>query len=843
MVLHLPDAEQLQALGYTDRDRVCYRAIHPIKGARKIEGTGLIIPPQVHQSSDDGFNLYLVVNGGGHTDADVTAGRAIFYEHDNLEKALQADLWRSLGLPEPTFQVDTGGKSIHSYWVFEEPIAIDLWRSLQADLLAYSDGDRSIKNPSRVMRLAGFKHQGTGQTSTIITNSGQRYTAEVLREVIPTPAKKEPAPNRSIHSSINVQEVPLLSCLAPVTRNLIRDGAGEGGRNDTGAKVARDLIGTAAELGDMGVRFDGDPRGLFGDYCRNCSPAIDDREADQIWASAEKSNPGASLSPDKIKGCIAAWEKRQQRPAWAKNQEAIVETEEVSAPQTPFTESLYTVSDTGRIKLKPVSRLARLISDEWTDLRFNLETESFWVYRDGVWRGLSDLTVEKRIFEAIELTGVGFAPATLGGIFKILSALKSCEKWQEAKGLIPLANGVFNPTTKKLLEHSPDYGFRWQLPYAYNPLATCEPIEKWIAFTQEGDAQRGQLLRAYLKAIVTGRTDLQRFLELVGPGGTGKSTFANLAIALVGIENCQVTELQRLEKERFETANLYGKRLVYVTDSERYAGGVSVFKSLTGGDPLPFEQKYRQAKGSFLPSAMVILCANEAIASSDHTSGLERRRLTVPFTQRVAPGERRELLTVDRDGITGDFAECLPGLFNWVLGIDDSEVRNLIVNTLISVPSLAECRGETLIASNSIAEWLDAEVVFVDGAETSVGKADKRRVGNSESEGRWEYRDEFDGADDRLYPNYQQFCAGSGLRPISLNRFSDLVVDLCRDQLGNPVVRKARTRYGSVIVGIALRCSPKANYSDLPRPISGPIDRTEDLEFEAEFEYSYQEAA
>jgi P4 family phage/plasmid primase-like protien len=833
--------EQLQALGHTDRDRVYYRAIHPTKGARKIEGMGLIIPPQVHQASDDGFNLYLVVNGGGHVDADVTAGRAIFYEHDNLEKALQADLWRSLGLPEPTFQVDTGGKSIHSYWVFEEPIAIDLWRSLQADLLAYSDGDRSIKNPSRVMRLAGFKHQGTGQTSTIITNSGQRYTAEVLREVIPTPAK-EPAPNRSIHSAINVQEVPLLSCLAPVTRNLIRDGAGEGGRNDTGAKVARDLIGTAAELGDMGVRVDGDPRGLFGDYCRNCSPAIDDREADQIWASAEKSNPGASLSPDKIKGCIAAWEKRQQRPARAKNQEAIVEVGEVLPPQSPFTESLYTVSDTGRVKLKPVSRLARLMSEEWANLRYNLETESFWEYGDGLWVSLNSLTVEKRIFEAIESTSVGFSPNTISGAFKMLSSLKSHEKWEESKTLIPMANGVFNPATKQLLPHSPEYGFRWRLPYAYSPLATCEPIEEWIAFTQECDPKRVQLLRAYLKAIVMGRTDLQRFLELVGPGGTGKSTFANLAIALVGIENCHVTELQRLERDRFETANLYGKRLIYLTDSERYAAGVSVFKSLTGGDPLPFEQKYKQAQGNFSPSAMVILCANEAIASSDHTSGMERRRLTVPFTQRVSPGERRNLLTVDRNGATGDFAEHLPGLFNWAMAIDDSEVRNLIVNTLISVPSLAACRGETLIASNSIAEWLDSECVFIEGFESSVGKADKRRIGEG-NDGRWNYRDEFVGAGELLYPNYQQFCSESGLKAIGLNRFSELVVDLCRDQLGNPGVTKQRKRHGSVIVGIALRRSTKADYSDLPRPITGALDLIEDLEFESEFEFSYQEAA
>jgi putative DNA primase/helicase len=425
----------------------------------------------------------------------------------------------------------------------------------------------------------------------------------------------------------------------------------------------------------------------------------------------------------------------------------------------------------------------------------------------------------------------------------MLSSLKSVKRWIEPRNLVPMTNGVLNPSTKELSPHSPDYGFRWQLPYDYNPLATCKPIQEWLEFAQDGDAQRVQLLRAYWKAIVTGQTDLQRFLELVGPGGTGKSTFANLAIALVGLENCHITELQRLEKSQFETANIYGKKLVYITDSERYAGGVSTFKALTGGDPLPFERKYRDA-GHFVPSAMVILCANEVISSSDHTSGLERRRLTVPFTQAVAPGERRNLLTIDQDGIAGEFAEYLPGLFNWVIAIDDSEVRQLVVNTLLSVPSLSECRGETLIATNSIAEWLDSACVFVSGAKARVGAAAKRRISDGDGfNTRWETREEHEGSGELLYPNYQEFCAGAGLRPISLNRFSGLVVDLCRNQIGNIEVRKDHDRYGSFLSGIALRQSIKGSYRDLPRPISGPLDRAEDLDFEQEFEYSHQEAA
>ena len=68
-------------------------------------------------------------------------------------------------------------------------------------------------------------------------------------------------------------------------------------------------------------------------------------------------------------------------------------------------------------------------------------------------------------------------------------------------------------------------------------------------------------MRAYLLGVVTGRTDWQKYLELVGARGTGKSTFTRLATALVGSENVHTTTLNKLEKFKFETASIAGKRL------------------------------------------------------------------------------------------------------------------------------------------------------------------------------------------------------------------------------------------------------------------------------------------
>ncbi len=82
------------------------------------------------------------------------------------------------------------------------------------------------------MRLAGFKHQKTGDRSTIISRSGHVYSFDVLRSAIPVEipkvqAKQTPKPKaKQSESSV----IPLEKS----NRELL-GGVGEGGRNDAGA--------------------------------------------------------------------------------------------------------------------------------------------------------------------------------------------------------------------------------------------------------------------------------------------------------------------------------------------------------------------------------------------------------------------------------------------------------------------------------------------------------------------------------------------------------------------------------------------------------------------------------
>jgi Protein of unknown function (DUF3987) len=294
----------LGLMGYSDGDRVYIRTIAATGQAQNLEATY----PNLRELPTD-KNVYFVVNGGGNKDKDVAQCRAIFYEHDNLEKNVQIDLWATLALPEPTFQIDTGGKSIHSYWVLADPISVGQWRSLQSDLLEFADADRTNKNPSRVMRLAGGIHQKTGQQATIITESGNRYTCQQLRGAIPEQAK--PERKERPKAAPTVGAIPMTVILDPKNRELIDSGSSKGGRNALGAYLARDLIGCEGWLRASGIEFDGTAEGLFQDYCDRCNPHLDEWERGTIWRSAVGDDPTPSLSDEKLKGCIQAWRYKQ----------------------------------------------------------------------------------------------------------------------------------------------------------------------------------------------------------------------------------------------------------------------------------------------------------------------------------------------------------------------------------------------------------------------------------------------------------------------------------------------------------------------------------------------------
>ncbi|WP_052056024.1 phage/plasmid primase, P4 family [Myxosarcina sp. GI1] len=540
-------------------------------------------------------------------------------------------------------------------------------------------------------------------------------------------------------------------------------------------------------------------------------------------AAVEADFPCLVLNPKNIwaeipeKGDLADWVKANpnfdSEELIAKLETAVKQQYKQTEQQNyEATEQRTEASQTPQLPNWSQSDLALWLAKKYSDrLAWNTELQQWYRYSsttEGIWSIEPVEFVGQLVMSEVEAIALEIAKTSknnkkpsytvsyINGITGLLKLNLSVRCWDEATGLLPLQNGVLNLETKKLLSHSPEHKLTWCLPYDYNPLLTCYPIQQWLDQMCRGDEDLVQLMRAYLRGIVTGRTNWQKYLELVGPGGTGKSTFTRLAIALVGSENTHTTTLKKLESEKFEPASVAGKRLVLINDSERYAGEVSKLKALTGQDTLPYEVKYKQSSGGFTSQAMVIVATNEVIQSSDYTSGLERRRISIPMFNRIESDRQRNLIEHRNGEMFGEFVPYLPGLLNWVIGMDEAEATNIIKNYESAVPSLAVMKAQTLVETNPIADWLDNKVILDPEARTNIGVAKRDKDSNSDN---WYLHN-----DEWLYPNYAEYCHDTGTRSIGLRRFVNLLSDLLNNQL-RLNVEKGRDRFGSFIRGLRLR--------------------------------------
>jgi len=403
----------------------------------------------------------------------------------------------------------------------------------------------------------------------------------------------------------------------------------------------------------------------------------------------------------------------------------------------------------------------------------------------------------------------GYSNNLINDVCGLLEGHLAHTDWNDDASMLAFRNGVLELDSGNFLEHSRNNYITWGLDFDYNPQVLPGPIVDWLSRTQYSDNDRVQVLRAWLRACLVGRgNELQRFLEVIGPGGRGKSTYANLCCAMVGAGNYASTSLNQLEQSRFELSSIKDKRLTLINDSERYGGSAQTFKALTGGDSLRYEEKLKAIGEPFVYTGMVMVAANEPIQTTDNTSGLARRRLTIEFNRKLydKSSEAKDMIKIDKGSISGVWKDYLPGLVNWVLEMSEKDMRRYLLDTVEMVPALRRVRNNILLSSNNLIEWLQSEVVLDKDSVTAVGK----KVPAAKDSNTRYYN-----THSHLYPSYCEHCDSTGSKPVGQKRFVNLLQDCCKNQLNLDDVYSFNKAGRTFFKGIAIRASEQS-FRDLP---------------------------
>jgi P4 family phage/plasmid primase-like protien len=445
----------------------------------------------------------------------------------------------------------------------------------------------------------------------------------------------------------------------------------------------------------------------------------------------------------------------------------------VSALELAIEQKERLTGEVPNFKKKPAPNiLAEKIAKELTGkLLYDSQGKMWRFYTYGVWEEKSWDEIERYFYERICLDVPELLPSYVENVMRIAKWKLLQPKWEEVSGVnyIPFANGVWDVANHKLLPHSPDFLLTWKLPREYPSVFGLEyrSIDRFLNQVTKNNQQLKNILIAAANAVLLGRCDLQKAIYLVGNGGNGKGSFLRLLEMLVGDMNTHSTTLHDLCDNQFEIANIYKKRLIICPDEDKRFGGLSRFKSITGGDSIRGEKKGKDAF-KFRYEGMVAIASNDPIFLGDSSYGLSRRLITIPFKYQVPIDERRDL--------EAEFTADLPAFTSYLLSLDRDWVKSILMGS-DRVTEVRETEWDLTTRTDSIAGFYDDALIFDVGAKTSTSL---------------------------MYKAYQDYCKESGLSAKSIHKFTPELIELCGIKLGL-AVSGHRSNKGRSIIGLRFR--------------------------------------
>lgn len=370
---------------------------------------------------------------------------------------------------------------------------------------------------------------------------------------------------------------------------------------------------------------------------------------------------------------------------------------------------------------------------------------------------------------------------------------------------IAFKNGVLDLISGQFFPHSPEWFIISQLSFNYDPYKVPgEVFMKYVEHVSNYSEERQLLLRSFLKILIMKYHETQTFLYIQGQAGTGKSVLGHLASALVGNNGTVITSLRSLNNDSFEVYNLKDKQLIIISDTEFYSGDLSILKQAVGGDPLKGRIKFVQGGKDLYTKGLVIIIGNYGFGSQDTSGAIERRMRIFRADNKVT--QRIPLIYRKNNSWGGPLSDELPGIFNWVYGLDMETSIKVIQEPHIMLPGITLESKEELRSLNPIRTWVEEDLEKGQGSYVGYKTFNKDTKALVEVQRRG-----------LLYPSYNSFCEKRGLMALNHKLFSGELVNILQSE-GYKVKRIRRTE-GSYIEGVQLK---QASF-DRDRSYGGPI--------------------
>lgn len=208
---------------------------------------------------------------------------------------------------------------------------------------------------------------------------------------------------------------------------------------------------------------------------------------------------------------------------------------------------------------------------------------------------------------------------------------------QTILGKLNCKNGVVDVVRGEIIPHASTLGFKYVLPYDYEPDQTSEVFMEWLGVVMQN---RTELIDATLDMMaycLWPNYDDHVFAYLVGEGRNGKSTLLHVIQELLGKTNYSAVSMSQLGYNRFAPASLEGK---LANVSEESSGtdlgfeALNVIKDLSAGGEIMAERK-GQSHFMLKNTAKLIFSANKTPRFHESGKAIRSRLLVIPFDHTI----------------------------------------------------------------------------------------------------------------------------------------------------------------------------------------------------------------
>ena len=279
----------------------------------------------------------------------------------------------------------------------------------------------------------------------------------------------------------------------------------------------------------------------------------------------------------------------------------------------------------------------------------------------------------------------------------------------KGRNLIAVGNGILNLKTKELTPFSPQIYVTAKIATDYNENATVEPIfNGWswshnLKIISDGDVQKLKLLWQVCKASIIGAYWLRQAVLLIddGHGMTGKSTFEDALIGVVGDDNTAQLRLAEMSDET-KLIDAVDKRLIIGDDNDTYTA-ISRYDYLNPviSSELIRVRNYYQKSQSTMLHAFVLQSCNGIPPFQNATQAFFNRLKIIKFKHRHNSADKSDW-AVKHDYIKRqEFREWLL----WYV-VNKVHLGIALENTDENTELIAEAKEENDTIDNFVKNWL-----------------------------------------------------------------------------------------------------------------------------------------